>query len=172
MALPAIDVGLMDEHLTTHEGIINKLKYYHSIVNHPDLKHIINLQIIVMQDHVRVMLGLLDPNRNQWITLSPIDLSDGHNQHIEKGNTSNTSLHKPIAIEARSTAKFMANSNFTSALMMKDPNVKHIHFEMAIQQATLERNYNDFIKKMGWEHPPKVTKETQVFTIQKHQHLL
>ncbi|WP_257345743.1 hypothetical protein [Pseudalkalibacillus decolorationis] len=32
MSLPAIDLGLMAEHLATHEGMISKLKHYHSKV--------------------------------------------------------------------------------------------------------------------------------------------
>ncbi|MCM3715454.1 hypothetical protein M3202_15390 [Alkalihalobacillus oceani] len=66
----------------------------------------------------------------------------------------------------------MANYNFTSALMMKNPNVKHVHFEMAIQQATLEREYGEFMKQMGWEQPPMATKQAQLQTIQQFQHLI
>lgn len=167
MILPAVDVGLMDEHLATHEGVLSKLDYYHHEVASPSLKRIIGQQRKIMQNHVTVMLSLLDPNQNQWVHLTPIEESASTQQHQGKMN-----LHdKPIALEAKATAKSMASDNFMSALMMKNPNVKHIHYEMAIQQATLEREYGEFIKMMGWEHPPMATEQSQLEIIQKFQHL-
>lgn len=171
MLLPVIDVGLMDEHLTAHEGVIPKLKKYKSMVNHPQLKEIIDLHISVLQHHVVVMLQLLDPNRKQWVYLKSLPLpttkhSGDHKMEWKK------STDKSIALEAMSTAKNMGSTNFNSALMMKDPNVKHIHFEMAIQDAILQGKYNDFMKSMNSDHPPMATSEIQQYTIQKHQHIL
>src|SRR5699024_3336103 len=34
--LPSVDLGLMAEHLSTHEGMINKLKVYHINTTNPD----------------------------------------------------------------------------------------------------------------------------------------
>ncbi|UOQ94376.1 hypothetical protein MUO14_05315 [Halobacillus shinanisalinarum] len=46
MTLPVVDLGLMAEHLTTHKGIISKLKRYHSMVSIVALKEILSIQKI------------------------------------------------------------------------------------------------------------------------------
>ncbi len=38
MSLPAVDLGIMAEHLSTHEGMINKLKIYYPLLTKPVLK--------------------------------------------------------------------------------------------------------------------------------------
>lgn len=59
----------------------------------------------------------------------------------------------------------MSNENFTSALKMKDHNVRNAHVEMALQQLDILKMYSEFINKMGWVLTPKVTTETQVKSI-------
>ena len=36
-ALPAVDLGIVAEHLTAHEGVINKLEVYQANVTNPNL---------------------------------------------------------------------------------------------------------------------------------------
>jgi hypothetical protein len=171
LILPAIDVQLMNEHLTTHEGVLYKLRIYYHHVQHPTLKQIIHKQYMVMEDHVRVMLRLMDPNRTEWVYLAHIDL----NIVPDSPKSQDSYIHsqdKPIAIEASATAKSMANTNFMSSLMMKNPNVKSVHLEMAIQQAKLKDSYSKFIQNEWPEKPTMSSKETQLEIINEFVHLL
>jgi hypothetical protein len=171
LALPAIDLGLMAEHLATHEGVINKLEHYYTEVQHPHLKQIIHQQIMVMRTHVHVMLMLLRPNQEDFIHLPAIEnhsvLPFHHEEHRHM-----IIQDKDIALEARATANFMANNNFMSALMMKKENDKHAHIEMALQQETLEKRYGEFIKKMDWEYTPMASVQEQLETIKHYQYLM
>lgn len=168
MILPAMDVQLMNEHLTTHEGVLYKLRMYYYHSKHPILKQIIQKQYMVMLDHVRVMLELLDPNRIKEVTLAPIQL-DSFPSSVEGPFAQQD---KPVAIEGRATGQNMANINFISALMMKDPNVKNIHKEMSLQQAKLQKQYSKFLSKAFNEKPPMSSKEQQQDIIRRHKHLL
>ncbi|MCM3715453.1 hypothetical protein M3202_15385 [Alkalihalobacillus oceani] len=75
MILPAIDVGLMAEHLSTHEGVLHKLEHDYHKVKNPVLQQVIAQQFRIMRAHIKVMLSLLDPNQHQWIHLPPLDES-------------------------------------------------------------------------------------------------
>ncbi|MGG7620783.1 hypothetical protein [Bacillus coreaensis] len=168
MILPTIDVQLMNEHLTTHEGVLYKLRIYYYHSKHPILKQIIQKQYMVMQDHIRVMLELLDPYRTNEVNLAPIQL-DLLPSSLEGPIAQQD---KPVAIEGRSTGQNMANLNFISALMMKDPKVKAIHKEMSMQQAKLQEQYSRFISKAFNEKPPMSSIEQQQDIIKRNKHLL
>lgn len=172
MTLPATDLGLMAEHLSTHEGMLNKLKYYHNKVTNAELKEVIGLQINGMRAHVRVMLMLINPYQDEYVEVPPLEANTRNQYHREKTWGQNTLDNKSIALEARASAKCMANENFVSALMMKNSNAKHAHIEMALQQATLQEMYGEFIKKMGWAFVPHVSEEDQINTYQHFQHIL
>lgn len=172
MRLPAVDLGLMAEHLPTHEGILNKLKHYLAKVTNADLKDIISLQISVMRAHVKVMLLLINPYQNGYVAVPPLEAYSGNHYFKEEAWGQDPSKNKSIALEARATAKCMANDNFISALMMKNPNVKHAHIEMALQQAFLQERYSQFIQRMGWEFVPHVSVQDQINTYQHFQHIL
>ncbi|MEQ2527571.1 hypothetical protein WMO40_12725 [Bacillaceae bacterium CLA-AA-H227] len=170
MILPAIDVQLMNEHLTTHEGVLYKLSLYYNLAEHPALKQIFSKQFMLMKDHVRVMLSLLDPSRKGSVQLAPIDLTIVTSIH--EGQTNKNSQDKYLAIEGRSTAKSMANDNFISALMMKDKHVKDIHIQMAIQQAKVQEMYSMFISNLFNEKPQLSTKENQMKIVSEFHHLV
>lgn len=172
MTLPATDLGIMAEHLSTHKGEINKLEKYYSVASDADLKEILALQINVMQTHVKVMLMLINPYQNGYVEVPPLEAYPGN--QLPRGTWGKDPLlnNKTIALEARATAKCMANENFVSALMMKNTNVRNAHIEMALQQANLQERYGHFIKKMGWAFVPHVSVEDQLNTYQHFQHLL
>ncbi|MBB6453132.1 spore coat protein CotF [Salirhabdus euzebyi] len=161
MSLPAIDVGLMNEHLTTHQGVIHKLKHYYSEVKDPYLKQIIYAQAVIMRDHVKVMLALLDPNNNQWKQVVPLKQVFSRLQ-LELITPHQHNEDKKIVLENHSTAKFLATDNFLAALMMKNDNVKQVHYDMAMQQANFEKMYSDYINKMGWSVTATANEEEQV----------
>ncbi|MBM7572457.1 hypothetical protein [Aquibacillus albus] len=169
--LPMVDVGLMDEHLSGHEGLLFKLKNYEAMVKETMLNNIIQQEIIVLKDHIRAMLQLLDPENKEWVSLKtdnpsfevhPISAQSDHELH----------QLKKIVMELKTTVKHMANENYTSALMMKNPNVKHVHFQMAMQQATFQNYFAHIMKLMDWEYTPKAAEKEQKKVIQKFEHLL
>ncbi|WP_170007220.1 hypothetical protein [Bacillus fonticola] len=167
MGLPAIDIGFMTDHLSAHEGVIAKLKMYHSMTQNGTLKKILATQVTTMQKHVHTMLDLIYPSEGRPHSFA-MD-SSGHFSHEQHHHTEED---KHIALEAHSATKSMANSNFSSALMMKDPHVKQAHFKMAWEQATLEKEYADLIESMGWTYTPRVSSEKQMKTYYRYQHLL
>lgn len=166
MNLPAVDLGIMAEHLSTHEGVINKLKMYYSSVQNPMLKNILELNIHTLRNHVKTMLALIDPDQTHKVHLPEMKHFDFH---MNAGNLSES--EKNIAFEARSTAKLMGSDNFTSALMMKDPNVKNIHVQMAYQDVSMQMIYDHLIKHTHEEFIPTVSKEMQRMTLQHFKHV-
>ncbi|WP_010650480.1 hypothetical protein [Oceanobacillus massiliensis] len=168
-SLPAIDLGLMAEHLTAHEGVINKLSYYQSLVSNTELRNILKLQENVMHSHVWVMLAFINPNYHNNVEVPP--LSVYREEHIferpEKGEN-----NKWIALEAHSTAKNMSVENYNSAMMMQNENVKNAHIKMALQQNRIGEKYTHFIKMMGWSYAPKATTQAQINTFLHFDHLL
>ncbi|UOR11690.1 hypothetical protein [Halobacillus amylolyticus] len=170
MTLPATDLGLMAEHLAAHKGMINKLKRYYSTVSITALKKIISLQVNTMSAHVRVMLTLINPNHGGYVEVPPLHYmknspsADAFDQNLGSDN-------KWIALEAHAAAKSMATTNFTSALLMKDTNVKYAHIEMALQQVTLQEMYAEVIKGREWSFVPHVSVDDQINTYQHYQNL-
>ncbi|GGM41250.1 hypothetical protein GCM10011351_29300 [Paraliobacillus quinghaiensis] len=168
MLLPSIDVGLMNEHLAAHKGILHKLKKYYAEVGDPYLKQMIYAQIIIMESHVVIMLNLLEPNNNQWLQVVPLQ-EVLQQVNVSQINPKKMESDKLIALEVHSTSKFLANDNFLSGLMMKNDNVKQVHFDMAYQQASFEKMYGDYLEKMGWSLIPKVTVEEQLKVINHYK---
>ncbi len=66
----------------------------------------------------------------------------------------------------------MASNNFMSALMMKNPNVKHAHIEMALQEEKMQSFYDKFLQLYTREFVPKVSENTQLMTLQKFHHVI
>jgi hypothetical protein len=170
MTLPVIDVQLMNAHLKTHEGVLYKLRMFYHHAKHPTLKELIHKQYLVMESHVSVMLRLLNPYDTNWIELPHIDLNIVPKESYFEGNMH--AQDKPIALEAKATAESMADKNFMSALMMKNQNVKIVHFNMADQQAKLADSYSQFIQNMWPEKTEMSSKETQLGIINEFQRLL
>lgn len=140
MKLPAIDLGLMAEHLAAHEGVIFKLQTYYQNVQNPLLKRVLKSHIDTLQVHVAVMLSLIDPNRIHEVQLPKVN-------EILFNETLGHLLpwEKDIALEGRFTAKSMGTNNFNSGTMMKDENVKTIHLQMSYQDIYFQKMYNNLI---------------------------
>ncbi|WP_421385045.1 hypothetical protein ACOJQI_09830 [Bacillus salacetis] len=166
MQLPAIDLGLMAQHLAAHEGVIFKLKIYHQNVQNEALKKILRIHIETLKSHVAAMLLLIDPNRVQKVHLP--DLKANIDEAI--GNL--LPWEKNIALESRSTAKLMGTDNFNSAAMMKNDNVKSIHTKMSNQDIQLQRMYNKVIAAANADYVPMASLEEQWMTLQKYQHVI
>lgn len=167
MRLPSVDLGLMAEHLATHEGMISKLKMYYGYVGNAVLKTVIGVHIEVLKRHVRIMLELIDPYQ-----MGPIQLNRMGDIHLNNFVEALSEHEKAISLEARATAKSMAADNFTSALLMKDMQVKFIHIEMALQEVKLQSLYNEIIQQINADFTPKATEQMQLQTLEKYKHVL
>lgn len=170
MLLPIIDVGLMNEHLSTHEGLLGKLELYLIESSATYLNKIITIQQTLLKTHIQVMLELLNPSNEKWIELPSINL--------EKKLTFSWPVYsdfdvltKRITLELQSTAKSMAHTNFNAALMMKNKNVKHVHYQMAVQQATYMNFISAFVTEKDWAPSINATQATQRKVIE-HFHSL
>jgi tRNA(Glu) U13 pseudouridine synthase TruD len=166
MKLPAIDLGLMSEHLAAHEGVITKLKIYHQMVHNGYLKKILRLHIMTLRHHVAAMLMLIDPNRMEKVHLADLPKTP-LNEPVE----SLAEWEKDIALESRSTAKLMGTNNYNSAAMMKNENVKSMHVKMAKQDIEFQMMYNQLIEAIDGDFVPMATPEMQWMTLQKYQHV-
>ncbi len=167
MRLPSADLGLMAEHLATHEGMINKLKMYYVIVSHSVFKKLIGEHIEVLRQHGKSMLELINPNQVgpfQLNRLEEINL----NNHVE----ALSEQEKDISLEVRATAKSMAADNFSSALMMQDKYVRLIHIEMALQEVRLQSLYDEIIRQTNGDFTPKAADQMQQMTVEKYKHVL
>jgi len=164
MILKSIDLSLMVEHLTIHKGVLARLESAYCTAQSHILKQIIYEQFVIMRNHVKVMLLLIDPNQNEKITvaalnnLEPVAIQCSENQGANKDIN--------LALELRNTAKTMAHGNFSSALRMKADNVRNIHFHMASQQASLQHRYNHFIGQNMTDVAPKSSLQEQLNTLE------
>jgi hypothetical protein len=165
--LPTADLGIMAEHLATHEGMIKKLKIYYMTVRSSVLKSVIKTHIQVLRSHVRAMLTLINPNQK-----GPFHLHSTEKVHLQFANEPFSEQEKDITLEARATAKLIASENFMSALMMKDHNVKHVHFEMALQEVRMQSLYNEIIHHINGDFTPMTTEKMQLLTLEKYYHVL
>ncbi|MBY4605716.1 MULTISPECIES: spore coat protein [Bacillus] len=166
MKLPAADLGIMAEHLSTHEGVISKLKAYESAVRHNDLRYLLHLHASLLRSHVTAMLALIDPAQTSEVHLPEMPLV-----HFYQLSRALSAAEKDIALEARSTAKLMGSDNFNSALMMKHPNVRNIHLQMSFQDAALQMLYTLLIRRGNGEFVPMASEQMQRLTLQNYQHV-
>ncbi len=157
----------MAEHLAVHEGVISKLKSYYMTVNSPILKNLLEVHVNVLRSHVRVMLSLIDPYQDRAYHLDNVEKVS-----VKINDEEFSNQEKEITLEARSTAKFMASDNFMSALMMKNSAVKHVHFEMALQDVGLQSLYTNVLHQIHGEFTPKASDEMQVLTYKKYYHVM
>jgi hypothetical protein len=166
MKLPAIDLGLMAEHLAAHEGVIFKLKIYHQNVQNTALKSTLRVHIDILKSHVAAMLLLIDPTTVQKVQIPDIQ----HSIQEPIGNL--LPWEKDIALESRTTAKLMGTDNFNSAALMKNDNVKSIHTKMANQDIQLQKMYNKIVAAANADYVPMASIEEQWMTLQKYQHVM
>jgi spore coat protein CotF len=132
---------------------------YYCNTKNTSLKEIIYNQYVIMHNHVMVMLKLIDPKTYGPITIQ--DVQQMNPVQIPCHSSEMRMSEKSLAYENRNTAKTMALDYFTSALRMKDPNVRNVHFQMALQQVALQESYSNFIKELGWDQAVDVTYEQQ-----------
>lgn len=163
MILKSIDLSLMAEHLMIHKGVLSRLESAYCTVHSNELKQIIYEQIVIMRNHVKVMLLLMDPNQNEHVTVAALNELDPVSIKCQNQNTQ--SKEKNIAIELKNTAKTMANANFSSALRMKAQNVRDIHINMALQQATIQHRYHLFLEQNMKEVAPESSIQEQLNTM-------
>ncbi|WP_277678572.1 hypothetical protein [Gracilibacillus dipsosauri] len=168
-SLPAIDLGLMSEHLLAHDGVIHKLVYYQNLVTSTELQNILKLQEEVMRTHVWIMLAFINPSYHYDIEVPQLSTFEQKYNFQRAGNDEN---NKWVALESHSTAKNMSIENYQSAMLMKNMNVKNAHIEMALQQNQIKEKYANYIKKMGWDFVPKATTEAQISTFLHFNYLL
>lgn len=157
--LKTVDVGLMANHLSVHNAIIKKLERYATSTQNQQLIMLLEQQAGLMKNHVNVMNTLLNPSQTNKISLQPIP---NVSSHIHKNYSPIGLNDSDIATDAQFTAMAMANDNFTSALNMKDPHVKKIHTEMALQQSQIAEQISMLAQQNGWMSHPNVTVNEQV----------
>lgn len=157
--LKTVDVGLMANHLPVHKALVKRLELYAKTARNPQLQLIIGQQIGTLKNHMQVMNLLLDPNQ-QHVTLPPIPQSQFHASPQFSGAQLGIE-DQDIALDGHFTAMGMANENFASSLNMKDPQVKHIHLEMGLQQAHIATQYEMLIQKLGWSTHPNAASAEQ-----------
>jgi hypothetical protein len=154
--LKTIDVGLMANHLSAHKGVISRLELYTKHAKEQQLVVILQKQIGIMKNHVEVMNQLLNPNQNNNLNLPPIPL----NVPIYQNQSNQLDIgidDRNMALDAHFTATAMANDNFVSATNMKDPQVKRIHVEMALQQSDIANLHENLAHQLGWLTHPNAT---------------
>ncbi|MBT2637046.1 hypothetical protein [Bacillus sp. ISL-39] len=167
MNLPAADLGIMAEHLPTHEGVISKLKIFYEIVDNQELKKLLQLNTQMLMEHVSVMLKLIDPDNKEEVKLAEMpDLQ------INMKSIKLSEQEKDIVLETRAVSKLMGSDNFNSALMMKDMNVKNIHIQMAYQDVRMQMLYNMIVEHVDADFTPRVTEAMQSKTYDKYKHIL
>lgn len=156
--LKTVDVGLMANHLSVHNAIIKKLELYASGTQNQQLIMLLEQQAGLMKNHTSVMNNLLNTNQMSQVSLPPIPQVTSHSH----ANYSPIGLEDPdIATDALVTAMAMANDNFTSGLIMKDPQVKQTHIEMALQQSHIADQIGTLAKQNGWMSHPNATATEQ-----------
>ncbi|KAB8130109.1 hypothetical protein F9U64_14455 [Gracilibacillus oryzae] len=168
-SLPAVDLGLMTEHLLAHDGVITKLAYYQNLAASAELRSILQLQEKIMQSHVWVMMAFINPSYHYHGEVPPLSSFSAEPFFQGTGTEDN---NKWIALEAHNTAKNMSLTNYQSAMMMQDKHVRKAHIEMALQQNHIKALYADYISKMGWNFTPMATPEAQMKTLLHFQYLL
>ncbi|MDZ5473109.1 hypothetical protein SM124_15425 [Bacillus sp. 31A1R] len=164
MILKQIDLSLMSEHLNVHKGVLNKLETFFCAVDNPTLRQVIYEQYLVMSNHVKVMLSLMNPEINEQVTTAALNYLEP--LEIPCTLTKSMMTEGNIALELRNTAKTMAQTNFESALMMKASNVKDIHIHMALQQTIIQNRYSQYIKENNLDVVPKSTLKEQLDVLQ------
>lgn len=154
--LKTVDVGLMANHLPAHNGVISRLELYMNYAKEQQLVQILQKQIGMMKHHVQVMNQLLNLNQNNNVVLPPIPQNVPlHTNELNKNYFGIDD--RDMALDAHFTATAMANDNFISATNMKNPQVKRIHIEMALQQSNIADQLGMLAQQLGWITHPNAT---------------
>ncbi|UOQ94377.1 spore coat protein [Halobacillus shinanisalinarum] len=114
----------------------------------------------------------MNPYHSGYVEVPPLLYSMKNPSSADAfGHHSFSHDNKWIALESHAASKSMAETNFTSALMMRDTNVRYAHIEMALQQITLQEGFAEVIKQRGWSFSPHVGVADQINTYQHFQTL-
>ncbi|MFC3039179.1 hypothetical protein ACFOGI_02805 [Virgibacillus xinjiangensis] len=169
MILKMIDLSLMAEHLPVHKAEMDKLSSYICSIQDPEIKQIATEQYMIMQNHVKVMVALMNPAHNKTVGISdlhkwePVQLNC---QHISLGMS-----RENILIELKTSAQTMANKNFNSGLRMKAENVRNIHIHMALQQMMVLDRYIALTNKFLKDTAPESSPQEQIETFQTFKNM-
>jgi hypothetical protein len=164
MILKMIDLSLMAEHLPVHKAELDKLASYICTIQNPEIKKAATEQYMIMQNHVKVMIALMDPVQNETISIEDLHKWDPVQLNCQQKHTSMS--QENILKELATTAESMANKNFNSGLRMKAENVRNIHIHMALQQSTMLNRYNALMNKFIKDTAPVSSRKEQEETME------
>jgi hypothetical protein len=164
MILKMIDLSIMAEHLPVHKAELDKLASYICTIQNPEIKKAATEQYMIMQNHVKVMIALMDPVQNETISIEDLHKWDPVQLNCQQTYTSMS--QENILKELATTAESMANKNFNSGLRMKAENVRNIHIHMALQQSTMLNRYNDLMNKFTKDTAPVSSRKEQEQTME------
>ncbi|REJ07560.1 hypothetical protein [Halobacillus trueperi] len=162
MILKMIDLSLMAEHLAVHKAELAKLESLICSIQEPEMRQVATEQYMIMKNHVKVMIALMNPVQNETI-----GINDLHKWEPVQFNCQGTSIGmspENILTVLKTSAETMANKNFNSGLRMKAENVRNIHIHMALQQMMILNRYIAFMDKFVKEKAPESSREEQVQT--------
>ncbi|MGI8314358.1 hypothetical protein [Halobacillus mangrovi] len=160
MILKMIDLSLMSEHLPVHKAELDKLASFICSLEDPTVKQIAYEQYVIMKNHVKVMIGLMNPNQNEQITTA--DLQNWEPVEINCQVSSVGMSQENMWTELKTSAQTMANNNFESSLRMKAKNVRNIHLHMAMQQSMILDRYTEYMESMTEDTAPEASKAQQI----------
>ncbi|WP_101842449.1 hypothetical protein [Halobacillus sp. Marseille-P3879] len=169
MILKMIDLSLMAEHLPVHKAELDKLETYICSIQDSEIKQVATEQYMIMQNHVKVMIALMNPSQNEFI-----GLNDLHKWEPVQLNCHQNSLgmsQENILTELKTSTETMANKNFNSALRMKAENVRNIHIHMALQQTMLLNRYIALMDRFVKDTAPESSGDKQRETFQTFKNM-
>ncbi|WP_093041197.1 hypothetical protein [Thalassobacillus cyri] len=169
MILKMIDLSLMAEHLPVHKAELDKLASYICVLQNQEVKQVAEEQYMIMQNHVKVMIGLMNPNENETIDVNA--LHQWEPVQLDCQNVSPGMTQENILIELIASAETMANKNFNSGLRMKAENVRNIHVHMALQQMMILNRYLALKDKLLKDTAPQSTLEKQTKTFEEFKRM-
>lgn len=170
MLLPASDLGLITTHLPAHDGMIMKVKLMAREAKDEKLIELLNIKVGILRSHVRIMMDMLDPQKNDFEKLP--DFNELPQGQLETASRGSQQMDKHIAMEIKASTEAMAKDNFVSALKMKDPQVKQIHIEMALQQVKLLNMVTEFLKEIEADVTPMGTPDEQKKVLNHFSHIM
>ncbi|ANU20651.1 hypothetical protein BBI15_10710 [Planococcus plakortidis] len=171
MLLPSTDTGLLTSHLEAHDGLISTVKMHLKEVENPFLHHLLSVKLKTMQSHVSVMLEMIDPDKNDFSEVPPLEELSNSTSSEEKKQKAATEMEIHLALQAKATTQSMAMDNFISALKMKNPEVKTAHVEMALQQMQLLKEVTTFLKENEAEVTPFSNPDEQRKVLEHFRHM-
>ncbi|QAS53599.1 hypothetical protein [Halobacillus litoralis] len=169
MILKMIDLSLMAEHLSVHKAELDKLATFICSIQDAEIKQVATEQYMIMQNHVKVMIALMNPDLNETIGVN--DLHKWEPVQINCHQISLGMSQENILTALKSTSETMADTNFNSGLRMKAENVRNIHFHMALQQTMLLNRYIALMEKFIKDTAPESSKEKQKETFQTFKNM-